>query len=128
MLVKERKHNTRKYSKYWVGDNSVLEKICKNDQKLGRWSDDTGKNLQTFSKIGWVDGFGVLADFFSIRSENVFPLQLPPDGGFPAWPSYIVHFIVAIAFGNRVNNFRILDITTFRVWTIHFQLFAHYQI
>ena len=75
MLVKERKHNTSKYSKYWVGDSSVLEKICKNYPKLGGWSDDTEKNLQTFSKMGWVGGFGVLADFFSIRSANFF---LPP--------------------------------------------------
>ena len=37
MLVKERNHNTSKYSKYLVGDSSVLEKICKNYQKLGGW-------------------------------------------------------------------------------------------
>ena len=72
VLVIERKHNTSKYSKYWMGDSSVLEKICKNYQKLGWWSDDTGKNLQRFSKMGWVGGFGVLADFFSIRSANFF--------------------------------------------------------
>ena len=70
MLVKERKHNTSKYSKYWVGDSSVLEKFCKKYQKLGGWSDDTGKNLQKFSKMGRVGCFGVLADFFSIRSAE----------------------------------------------------------
>ena len=55
MLVKERKHNTNKYSKYWVGDSSVLEKICKNYQKLGGWLDDTGKNLQKVFEngVGW---------------------------------------------------------------------------
>ena len=37
LLVKERKHNTSKYSKYWVGDSSVLEKICKNVRKWGGW-------------------------------------------------------------------------------------------
>ena len=51
MLVKERKHNTSRYSKYWVRDSSVLEKISKNYQKLGGWSDDTGKNLKMG---GWV--------------------------------------------------------------------------
>ena len=78
MLVIERKHNTSKYSKYWVGDSSVLEKICKNNQKLGGGSDDIGKSLQKSSKMGWVSGFGVLADFFSICPAYVLHTSPPP--------------------------------------------------